>query len=212
MPKRRAGSSLTGGTGDVNPQWMTLNVTQGAADNTTTTGFALPVPRYPMQNGKSIVMEIIKVQWSMSPLAMKTADVPAASAFFGLLQNALISTSNLAPLTTTTLASITQGLANPRVISHYQKEAGVIAVGAPSGTAQMWVLSANDEPVFMDLTDGAGHGFLVGTDTIYITILTGTKAGATFESGQSNNALCRLLYRFKEIDLAEYVGIVQSQQ
>lgn len=55
-----------------------------------------------------------------------------------------------------------------------------------------------------DLTDGAGHGYLVATDSIFAR-LSSTLTGLT------NTADVRLLYRFKEVPLAEYIGIVQSQ-
>lgn len=57
-----------------------------------------------------------------------------------------------------------------------------------------------------DLTDGAGHGVLVATDAIYLQIFT-TGVANTSETGRF-----RMLYRFKNVSLAEYIGIVQSQQ
>jgi hypothetical protein len=55
------------------------------------------------------------------------------------------------------------------------------------------------------LTDQAGHGYLVATDNIYLALRTITTA-------QVNSFICRITYRFKEVSLAAYVGIVQSQQ
>lgn len=57
----------------------------------------------------------------------------------------------------------------------------------------------------MDLTDGAGHGLLLATNSIFMqgdTTLF-TPAVAVFD--------CKMLYRFKTVDILEYVGIVQSQ-
>jgi len=56
-----------------------------------------------------------------------------------------------------------------------------------------------------DFTDGAGHGLILAVDTIYA------------EVGSNNTAIrawivWKIGYRFKEISLAEYIGIVQSQQ
>lgn len=56
-----------------------------------------------------------------------------------------------------------------------------------------------------DFSDGAGHGLLIATDSIFAA-LNSTATTLT------NIADCRLLYRFKEVPLAEYIGIVQSQQ
>lgn len=57
----------------------------------------------------------------------------------------------------------------------------------------------------VDLTDGAGHGILVATDQLYANIMsTNTNA--------ANQGVIRFGYRFKEVSLVEYIGIVQSQQ
>lgn len=57
----------------------------------------------------------------------------------------------------------------------------------------------------IDLTDGDGHGILVATDNIYFQVTSNGFAGAQEQSA-------KLLYRFKEVSLVEYIGIVQSQQ
>jgi len=60
-------------------------------------------------------------------------------------------------------------------------------------------------PDLFDYTDGAGHGMLIATDQIFVLLQS---ANTT----QQNTAECRILYRWKNIGLQEYVGIVQSQQ
>lgn len=69
MPK--ASSSLTGGTGDVNPQWFrgaasTTSTTPATAGYSNTVSVQTPVPinRLKQQGGKTIVMELLKVRWS----------------------------------------------------------------------------------------------------------------------------------------------------
>lgn len=57
----------------------------------------------------------------------------------------------------------------------------------------------------MDLTDKAGHGFLVATDQIYAYIQSANL-------GDNVTGYMRVQYRFKEVTLQEYIGIVQSQQ
>jgi len=60
-------------------------------------------------------------------------------------------------------------------------------------------------PVEIDLTDDAGHGVLVATDKMYLSVVSeGT--------GDTNDVTCRILYRYKTVGITEYVGIVQSQQ
>lgn len=70
MPKKADGS-LTGGTGDVNPQFWHLAApgvqitipSAGAAAASTTQQFPVPVPKYPTSNGMAIVMELLKIRW-----------------------------------------------------------------------------------------------------------------------------------------------------
>ena len=63
-------------------------------------------------------------------------------------------------------------------------------------------------PTLRDLTDGAGHGILVATDSIF---LTGYVPSNWYTNG-TNTVFVKLLYRWKDVSLAEYIGIVQSQQ
>lgn len=56
-----------------------------------------------------------------------------------------------------------------------------------------------------DLTDDAGHGFLLATDSIF-------QYCQSNGVGDNMSAYTRILYRFKDVSLQEYIGIVQSQQ
>lgn len=70
MPKKADGT-LTGGTGDVNPQFFRLAAppvtitipSAGNAGQSTTQQFPVPVPKYPTTGGMAIVMELLKVRW-----------------------------------------------------------------------------------------------------------------------------------------------------
>lgn len=55
-----------------------------------------------------------------------------------------------------------------------------------------------------DLTDGAGHGRLIAADKIYAWVHTSAEAVHT--------VYCRLVYRWKNVSVTEYIGIVQSSQ
>lgn len=72
-----------------------------------------------------------------------------------------------------------------------------------AGAATSWV--TYNEPFIDDITDGAGHGYLVGTDKIYAQI-TSSNTGAV------NSASVKVYYRWKNVSLTEYIGMVQSQQ
>lgn len=62
-----------------------------------------------------------------------------------------------------------------------------------------------DVPMVFDLTDGNGNGMLVATQNIYC-------AAVTAGQGSALGVGIKFLYRFIDIDMAEYVGIIQSQQ
>ena len=65
--------------------------------------------------------------------------------------------------------------------------------------------AVSDNPMTQDVSDGDGHGVLVATDNLFLDMVTGNFAGTTAVQ-------CRILYRWKEVSLEEYIGIVQSQQ
>lgn len=166
---------LTGGTGDVNPQLLNVLVTQTAADANTEGEVALPIPRYNAKSGRSIVLEILRISCIISDMAD-----PAADAFVSCF------------LKTRTGALIT----DPECFATFSWDyLFTSAVG----------FAYHDRRRDVDLSDGAGHGYLVATDSIFASC----NSAAT---GLTNAANFKILYRYKEVSLAEYIGIVQSQQ
>lgn len=72
-------------------------------------------------------------------------------------------------------------------------------------TTEAAVLKWAPMPIVRDFTDGAGHGVIVATDQLFYFFDTvGFGAPVAF--------WMRIWYRFKEVTLEEYIGIVQSQQ
>jgi len=61
------------------------------------------------------------------------------------------------------------------------------------------------EPFRHTLSDSAGHGVLIATDNIYVQI----KSQNTVST---NDVRLKIFYRWKNVGLQEYIGIVQSQQ
>src|SRR3546814_5157474 len=55
------GASLTGGTGDFNPQTYSITIGNNGVDGRTTAGFPTPIPRFGSTGTTSPVMEILKV-------------------------------------------------------------------------------------------------------------------------------------------------------
>jgi hypothetical protein len=173
--KRSAGGSLTGGTGDVNPQWLKISVTQSGADTFTQSTNPVPVQRLPT-SGRAQVMEILKL-FFYSDAARAEVD------------------STLQAFLTTKSYSSAPGKTDGPLIAWW-KEATEIT------TSGQVVVSY---PFQMDLMDGAGHGVIVATDNIYLSAGSSTTSVA-------NVVYCWILYRWKNVALPEYIGIVQSQQ
>ena len=164
-------NALTGGTKDVNPQWVSGEVTSGGTVSATYSGeIPLPVQRLNNKN-RSMVMEILKLQFEIGD------DASTNHVHFG------ISTSKLTQATLTKPA-----ITNPAVI--YME--------------RVKYASKQLETKFVDLTDSAGHGILVGADKIYVFYNTETITGIT--------ARVRIWYRWKNVSLTEYIGIVQASQ
>jgi hypothetical protein len=181
--KRGRNDSLTGGTRDVNPQFLSIHVTQTAADAATVIAQPLPIPRFPTAANRNLVMEFLYIDYyHINPV------IPAAGT----------QASNLVTVTTspTVYASVSAALQDTRLVDAWSK---LTITSTLAGFIQM-------ETEFSDeLYDSAGHGILVATDFINIGVYSATTAVA-------NEYILKIAYRWKEVTLAEYIGIVQSQQ
>ena len=181
--KRKRRDTLTGGTNDVNPQYMTLSVTQSAADTYTQVSQQIPIQRLATM-GRAQVMEVLKVFFQSSDINVQSTA-------------ATIRRYNVS-LSTKSLASA-PNLSEPTVFALYNKSN--LNAFTATGTG---MLAQEFEPFIFDSSDGAGHGFLVASDNIYLQI-------DTLNTGVVNSAQVKILYRWKDVSVQEYVGIVQSQ-
>jgi hypothetical protein len=59
-------------------------------------------------------------------------------------------------------------------------------------------------PFMADLTDGNGNGILIGQQQIFLGVMTGGQAAA-------QSCAIKVLYRFKDVPVEEYIGMVQGQ-
>lgn len=189
MAKRASSGQLTGGTGDVNPQFLSGLLTLSAANTATEQTLGTPIVRVgPQSGGQAIIMEILKFFVDFPPIDL---DAAAATA-----RQRVISFSTTSSGTTPAV----QTLDNPRVLMSTGTDLRNAFTAAGTG-----LLDNNLDPRVIDVTDGAGHGILVATDNIYIAANTSGQTGAS-------SFRYKILYRFKKVSLVEYIGIVQSQQ
>jgi hypothetical protein len=233
--------SLTGGTGDVNPQWYKFTLTDptaytaSAAGSATTTAFlsqAFPIPinRLRTQGQKATVIEILKIRWQFGVSTNAGQTVygggPVASNHY-----AGGGTGTNAFLTTKAYSSPPGGSEGPiideAVFETFQTpQVTALDPTAPPYFGQSAGGSLFETPpeLYHDLTDGDGHGIIVATDNVYLSMNTEiVPMGGSFGNSGSGFYIdpfvvdgiylyCWLLYRFKDVSLTEYIGVVQSQQ
>ncbi len=172
MSSKRA---LTGGTGDVNPQWLRFEVTESAANTFTQAEIQIPVMRVGFQQNRAQVIEILAIE----------IQVPGGSELDG---------DGTAFQITTGSKAATADFTDSDVLYLYRD----IVSFTTSGQTRF------DRIKFTNYTDGAGHGPIVATASIFVAVAGASQAAALTFFG-------RILYRFKNISLSEFVGISISQ-
>lgn len=131
-------------------------------------------------------MEVLKVFWYPGTLEAQAAVAEVEHRISGFLGTRDNGTTAVTP-------------ADPSVFSTISvRNTGAFTAG---GT---YAVQYN-EPIVQDFTDGAGHGFLVATDNLFLQASSANLDAAGV-------VRVKVLYRWKNVSLAEYVGIVQSQQ
>lgn len=180
---KRGKDQLTGGTNDVNPQEMVIVSIQSGADTATITPQQLPIPRLPTRPGRNLVIEVLEVDYFHNNPVL-----PGAGG----------NNSNLVTLTTNpnAFANGLTAIQDTRILSYWAKAIQTVtAIGS-------WGFTVDFSD---DTTDRAGHGVLLATDKVYV-------GNYSANTGFANAMIIRILYRWKEVSLTEYIGIVQSQQ
>lgn len=190
--KKRSRSSrprkdtLTGGSGDVKPQVLTVTTgTPAAINDYTVKQIVLPVTRMSTNRKLAMVFEILSIDWYLG--IEDAADAAHTNIGF------LATVTNRTTGDTTTLASMAVDVTDPLVIG---------PAIAHRSTAVGW---GDIAPIHIDMTDNRGNGVLVATDRLFIV---GGNVGAT----AVGRATAKITYRQSNVGVFEYVGIVQSQQ
>jgi hypothetical protein len=161
---------------------------QSAADTTTTTQIALPIQRVAANApNQAVVMEVLKVYVDHTNLPASASAAETTDSI-----TVAFSTKNFATTGVT--------LGEPAVFALYNQASRSAFTAA--GTYYAIIKKA---PEVIDLTDGAGHGILVATDSIFVQVNSAS-------TGLTISVPFKILYRWKRVSLTEYIGIVQSQQ
>lgn len=180
--------TLTGGTGDIKPQVFTIETgVAGAVDDYVVGTFVLPVPRFGTMKTKATIFEILSIDYYM---AIRNNNDNA------VVEMCYLTTStNRTSGETCNLGAIVLDVSLPATIAPVVRTSTLSTNGATSFTF----------PTHVDMTDGAGNGILIATDRI---IIVGGGVGNTL----AGNYIAKIKYRMVNVGIAEYVGIVQSQQ
>ena len=185
---RTSGGSVTGGTGDIKPQYFTLNTGLAAAvDDYVINQVALPVPRFGTMKTKATIMEILTLDWYLA--IEDTADVARTN--WGFLTTQTSRTDGQ----TSTFATAVGDVSDPLVFGMVFHTLASTAAGVIN---YEW-------PIHVDMTDQNGNGFLVATDRLFIV-------GANIAGTAGGSYICKMKYRLVNVGITEYVGIVQGQQ
>ncbi len=179
---------MTGGTGDIKPQYFTVETgVAGAINDYVVNTFVLPVPRFGTMKTKATVFEVLSVDWY---LGMEDINDTGGQHWAFLTTN-----TNRVDGETSTVGSLNTDLTDPRTFAL----ATILKAITTSG-GMAWSF-----PIQIDTTDGNGNGILIATDRI-------TLVGGAIGNTTGANYICKIKYRMVNIGISEYVGIVQSQQ
>lgn len=180
MPKRQRGDgSLTGGLGDVNCAFLSTSITQTSNDGTISSTIQTPVTVV-AGRGSSDIMEILKVYFYFD-----TVPINSSSSRIDVY----LSTKNFV----TTEPTLRQG--DALVFASGQLK----AIESTAAGVTTWEL-----PIINDLTDGAGHGFLVATSNIYAQIVSAS-------TSTTNTCRIKILYRLKKVQESQLMTLLLSQ-
>lgn len=166
------------------PQIVTLHTgVASVTDTYSVDEFVLPVAATP--TGQKFVFEILSVDW-----------YHAIENLFDLVVThwAFLSTQ----------ASRANGESASRASMHADALNGHNFamdgfIGAGSGSREV------EFPTRIDLSDGAGRGYLIANDRIFIT------RAQLFTADVPADSVCKILYRLIPVSVMEYVAIAQGQ-
>lgn len=176
---------------DIYPQYFTVKLQQTSNDSTEILTINLPLPRIPT-SGKATILEILWIEYCMP--VWKFNNATASTQYYTIG----VSTQNTAISPTTNPQDfITKGT----TIDYW-----IAGINTATATAAFNPFYDPMNGKFKsDLQSNDGKGFLIANDSIYLSFATSNTGGASYITA-------RFYYRFVDVSIQEYVGLVQSQQ
>jgi len=167
------------------PQFLSGRILQTSNDATTSASFPLPINRLPTTPNTSIVVEVLKVWIVISD--------------FGLAGVAHVKKTQEVAFSTKYYGTSPVGFDAPDIFAYFDRIH--VHVFNAGGTYE----SHYSDLIEFNCTDENGNGILVATDTFNVQVRSS-------QTAQLTDCKFKVLYRFVRVGLAEYIGIVQSQQ
>lgn len=168
---------MPGKARDVFPNYLSLNLTQPAANALVTSQVFMPIPRIPM--GKSAT--IMELLWMDLNVATNT--------LLGDMDKWYMSVS------TGGEPAAVISIADGNCVLAMSQEKQFTISGADITTF----------PLRYNMQSQDGHGYLLASDSLWFAL-----DSVSLNTGTHMNI--RLHYRFVQVTIEEYIGIVQSQQ
>jgi hypothetical protein len=173
------------GRRDQYPQTFLVDLTQPSVDGAILATVNLPVPRIPTAN-KATILEISAIEYYF-PIWVPSITTGQ--------------TSHLMVIVSTDERTIDMTDPVPYISNGHTIDAVDLHIHPGTAAAP---LSSAIFPLRHELETKDGHGVLVATDRLFISLDTINFPTAT-------KAVVKVYYRYVEVSVQEYVGIIQSQ-
>lgn len=188
MVKRARTGGLTGGTGDVNPQFLQITVNETALNTFTAEEWRLPLMKVGTSSQRAQVIEILRIfaqhNYPDIPAAMGASTVTWGLKWGG-------QPTVMPPFDDTTI-----------IVQDYSP---CVVAGIPgAGEAYAYMRDQPSSITQYDLTDGAGHGYICFVDRLWVYIEGAGNTGAKFIN-------LKMYFRFKNVGMPEFISGLTAQ-
>lgn len=192
MPPRKrtrtSGGSLTGGTGDVKPQFLT-QTTPIPSGNSDYAVVEIILPTQILSapdDDMAVIFEVLRVDWYLGI----RDETDSANTVFGFLNTRVTRATD----DTCNVSTIGADLSDPGSFAAAYRHRGVVVEGGAVLTL----------PISVDTMDGNGNGILVASSRLFMIV-------GSINNTAPSEATVKILYRMTAVGIKEYVGIVASQ-
>jgi len=184
MAKRRRNNNNNGRT-DVFPNFLTGSVAHINAETFASVQVNTPIPRIQTTRSgqKATVMELLWIEVLFPQIEISSALANLTIQFIiGIVPTIILAFNN------------------PRVFAEVRLDTHLATEGT-SGKA----MGITTQPFIYNMQSMDGHGFLLAAESFHVSLFSNV-------AGLLNKGEWRMYYRFIDIPLSEFIGLVQSTQ